>query len=447
MKQAQGAVLPASPTIGDICSLTTDDTMHYCKADGVWTQIAGGGGGGGGTIEYGSCCALTAGLTLWLGNIFPAQVERQFVHFWAHHNYYADCFIDVFEIEDGGVVHNEWLEQKFADSTAFMAFVRANFSETPWNPNTPLYNCYIRVYDIIDPEIPKLDKIYGNNTFYSMLKGKSRYKRTVYTVDGNICNWSQLGPWFEDLCNANIGFGPGHSYSLGDEKALWFSRTQTKMYGMPPSGFSCDIAVNGGRRIWNWGASDFDPIPVVTGYHNSPISGDPLLFCNLSLANWSSFWEFHNGVSTSFLQQMMSHEYSTLALYALQSNADSNHRAILIKPYGIDTVGLNWFNMSDYDLYIFHNRKHSSPIIRGPITGFGMRSMSNDLVWIDKRQWRPPNWGGLRSRPNMNGVGQGRWTTQFFLRSRVDGKVSPLTRAKIVMTQRHHDAPFKFEVR
>ena len=43
-----GAVLPLVPAVNDVFILTTDSTLHYCNAPGIWTSLAGGGAPGGG---------------------------------------------------------------------------------------------------------------------------------------------------------------------------------------------------------------------------------------------------------------------------------------------------------------------------------------------------------------------------------------------------------------
>jgi hypothetical protein len=51
----QGAALPPAPVVNDLYLLTTDDTLYYCKTAGIWTSTAGGGttpGGGAGAIQY-----------------------------------------------------------------------------------------------------------------------------------------------------------------------------------------------------------------------------------------------------------------------------------------------------------------------------------------------------------------------------------------------------------
>lgn len=45
MQMTLSASLRPYPTTGDAQIRTSDDTLHYCKTDGIWTAITGGGGG------------------------------------------------------------------------------------------------------------------------------------------------------------------------------------------------------------------------------------------------------------------------------------------------------------------------------------------------------------------------------------------------------------------
>jgi hypothetical protein len=44
----QGAALPPAPVVTDLYLLTTTDTLYYCKTAGIWTSTGGGGAPGGG---------------------------------------------------------------------------------------------------------------------------------------------------------------------------------------------------------------------------------------------------------------------------------------------------------------------------------------------------------------------------------------------------------------
>lgn len=441
MKQPHGSVLPASPTAGDSCFLS-DGTLHFCFVDGVWVQISGGGGGS--TQEYGSFCCCRAEES-WLISGFPEYVGYHAADIYWNSATYQDCYWDILEISDGGVAQNQWLRQKFASQADIYIFIRANFEESLSNPNTPRYHAYLRVYDVVGTSVPNIDKIYGMNLFYSMLRGKKNYRKNKKCIE-NEPSWNDFQSWFDDLCNHNMGFGPGHTYSSNDEKALWLSRTDAKRYGLPVPGFSSQVTTPGSRYAWDWGSSDFLSLPTPTTYINTPSpSGLRMTWCGL-YTQMLSVWDWQDSVG-NLLATFGGFNMSWLALYHLQSNADPNHRAIFVKPMGIDKVGLNWFDETAYDLYALYTRKNTTPVIRKIIIGSTRRSVARDLIWIDITKWRPVNWGYGKPRLTTKMVGLQPYTTQFFLRDQVTGDISPVSKARIVLSQRHRDAPFKFEVK
>ncbi|RLC87093.1 MAG: hypothetical protein DRJ03_06940 [Chloroflexi bacterium] len=419
--------------------------MHFCYVDGTWTQISGGGGG---TVSYGSTCIAKADTDSWNRTTFPDWMSYPAADLRANSStYMAHAFFDVIEVDDSPTVHNTWTKMQFADVDALYSFVRANCTESVGNPGTPEYHIYIRYYDVIGAAVPKIDKIYGMNTFYSMLKDAQSYKRNGYCINGQPA-WDDFPAWFADLCNQNMGFGGGHIYSAGDERALWLARTNVKMYGLPRPGFTSAITTNGGRGIWDWGSSDFTALPATNGYDNTAApSGSRRLYCGLYTTMINTWEWIEESQIASFLATYGGFTQSWLALYHLESQAESNYRSLLVKPVGIDRAGLNWFDENLYDLYALYTRKDQTPIMRHIPLGSSMRSPARDLTWLNITQWRPPNWGYGKPRLSANMVGLQPYTTQFFLRDKVSQEISPISKARIVLAQRHRDAPFKYEVR
>lgn len=443
MKQPHGSVLPGAPTAGDSCFLS-DGTLHFCFVDGIWVEISGGGGGGT-TMDYGSFCCCRAEES-WLGSGFPEYVSYHAADIYRNQSTYIDCYWDVLEISEGGVVHQQWLRQKFASVADIYIFIRANFAGGV-NPDTPMHHAYLRVYDVVGSSVPKIDKIYGMNMFYSMLRGRKNYRKNKYCIE-NEPAWNDFRTWFNDLCTQGFGFGPGHIYSPNDEKALWLSRNDVKRYGLPVTGFASNITVTGGRSHWDWGSSSFSPLSVATTYNNtvSP-AGISINYCGLytdMISTWE--WIAENSVS-SLLATFGSFNMSWLLLYHMQSINDPNHRAIMVKPLGIDRVGLNWFDDVAYDLCALYTRKDTTPVMRKLDVTSAMRSVARDLLWVEITKWRPVNWGYGKPRLSANMIGLQPYTTQFFLRDKTTGEVSPASKSRIVLSQRHRNAPFKFEVR
>jgi hypothetical protein len=300
-------------------------------------------------------------------------------------------------------------------------------------------------YDTIDDTLPHINKIWGINVFYSMLKGNSAYRTMFPCLNAAGIQWPTFPAWFDSLCNANIGFGPGHAYAPNDEKAVWLARNEKKMYGLPRDGFTSMLGSAGGRYAWDWGSSSFGPIPAVRGYRNVPSSGDPLVFCSLNV-NTHNTWNWVTGSGGNLIKDIAMDYYSTVAIYALEDASDSNYRAVFLKPYGVDRLGLNWYDTSVYDLYGLYTRKNTSPILRLINTAGMQESSSNDFMWLNRPRWEPPS-SGTRARLTKSMVGLQPYTTQFFLKDKVTRKISRVSTARVVRAMRHKNAPFKYEVR
>ena len=445
MKQPHGPALPGAPTAGDSCFLS-DGTLHFCFVDGVWVQISGGGGGGT-TLDYGSFCCCRAEES-WLGSGFPEYVGYHAADIYWNQLTYLNCYWDVLEISEGGAVQHQWLRQKFASVADIYVFIRANFVESGMNPNTPLHNAYLRVYDVVGSSVPKIDKVYGMNMFYSMLRGRKNYRKNPCCLEAEPM-WNDFRAWFADLCTQGLGFGPGHIYGPNDEKAFWLSRTDVKRYGLPKEGFNSWITTSGGRYIWDWGSSSFSPIPAINTYTNTAApNGYHMMYCGLYTGMISTWEWLGQDQVAGLLSSFGGFNMSWLALYHLQSDFESNYRAIFVKPLGIDQVGLNWFDENTYDLYALYTRKDTTPIMRQITIGLtARRSVARDLIWLDITKWRPVNWGYGKPRLTSRMTGLQPYTTQFFLREKTTGNISPVSKARVVLSQRHRFAPFKYEVR
>jgi len=446
MKQPYGIALPPAPTQGDICFLETGPTTgetHFCFADGVWTLISGGASSGASRLEYGAACILLAEQN-WNMVAFPNVMHRFGADLMDNPaQYFSRCQWSLKEVTAWGITVNTWKDLDFANAADIYTFIRANFAPG-MAPNTAANCAILTWYDTIDDTLPHINKIWGINVFYSMLKGASAY-RTMFPCLGATIQWSTFPAWFESLCNANVGFGPGHVYVPGDEASVWLARNEKKMYGLPRDGFSSMIGSAGGRRVWDWGTSSFIPLPAIRAYRNVPSSGDPLAFCALNV-NTHTSWSWVTGSGSNLIKEIMMDYASTVAVYALEDAFDPNNRAVLLKPYGVDRLGLNWYDTNTYDLYGLYTRKNTSPLPRfiNPLSG--QISASNDFVWLDRPKWEPPS-SNTKARLTKNMVGLQPYTTQFFLKDKVTRKISRVSTARVVRAMRHKNAPFKYEVR
>jgi len=420
MKQAMGPVLPAAPTIGDAFHDTSINAMYCCVTDGVCPPV----------------------------HCLSSFSKRYINDIWSNFNTsYNKCFVDIMEIEWDGTIHNTWTKQQFAGTADITAFVRANVEESPTDPGTPKYNIHIRFYDIIDPTIPQLNKLYGINTFYHMLTAKANNHRLGN--DGNLWSGLAINTWFADLCNQGLGFPGGHAYVLGDEKAIWLARNRKTRYGLPHVGFN--MSNGNDRSIWNDDLGIFqNAFAVPINSYINPAVGLNHLFCSVDLTAPLTTWDWHRvgpgGAPNP--GHMMEPNYSTVALYPVIHSMNPDYRALMLKPVGIDAVGVNWYDQTKYDLYAEYIRKGTTPRIRH-ITVFagmpdapGSTYIARNLIWIPKSSWQ---YTQEDQRLGPNGVIPG-YMTRFFLRDKVTNLISSLTPNRIVLGNRRRDASLAYQV-
>lgn len=405
MKQPYGSVLPPAPNQGDVCFIETGPptagTLYFCFGAGTWTAISGGVTGGASRLEYGAACILLANTTPWTLVAFPNVMHKFGADLMDNPaQYFSRCKWKLQEVGWAGVV-NTWEDLDFANAADIYTFIRANFAPSPWAPNTAENHAILTWYDTIDDTLPHINKIWGVNSFYAMLKTSGAYRSTLYSLPDPT--WPTFGAWFTDLCNQGVGFGPGHAYSPGEEHAIWLARGERKMYGLPRDGFVSTITTVGTRQIWDWGSSSFGALPGVVDYRNVPSSGAPLIFCSLNV-NTHNSWTWCVGSGSNLIRNIMEDYSSTVALYALECATNPGYRALFLKPYGVDRLGLNWYDYNVYDLYALYTRKNTSPILRLINTAGMQESSSNDFMWLDRPRWEPPA-SSTRARLTKNMVG------------------------------------------
>lgn len=437
-----GVITPG--IVGQFYIDTTDNSLYHAigltPAD--WIQTAGGGAGGS-IRSYGQFMIALFDQTIWTQSNWPPNTKKGASDFYDNPDEYWDCYWDMWEVDLGGTVYQEWTEQQFASVTEVYNFMAANATESIVTPNTPMHNIVVRCYDKVNNSLTNIDKLYGMNEFYSMLKGRRNYKYTSRHMGEVNLNWTDFGAWFTDLCNQNVGFPPGHIYAAGNEASIWYARNIKKMYGMPPDGFSCEIGTVSGRQVWNWGASDFEPGSMST-YTNSPSSGEAKIGCAYSKPTGTWTWFAPNNLA-DWYNNGSNPNLSIVLIYQLQDGGDPNKRALFLKPAGIDKVGLNWYDPTIYDLVSSHTRRDMTPVIR-KVTALQQSAATRDLVWVERVAWRRL-YDYLAARYSANSVGFQPLQTRFFLRHKTTKEVSPVSHARIAVAQRNRGVPFKYEVR
>jgi len=355
---------------------------------------------------------------------------------------YRRCSWDIYEI--GG---NSWSGLSFSTESALYAFLAANAAQTGGYYSR---NIMATVYDTVDATIPVVNKMWGINTFYSMLKGRKRYNDNRQTLGRDLINWPQFEDWFQAVCSRGLGL-PAGAYAVNRERALWLTRSNRTRYGMPTEGITLNsLSTTGDRMVYNSATATWVPMSGGDFQHwEAPPTGYGKVFATICENNRAA-WEFetaYTGIVRSLLAYGAS-SMSMICLYRLHgiSGGNSTHNAILVKPVGIDRVGINWYDPAQYTLYALHECPNETPRIR-PITGIPAKHISqgNDLIWLNKSVWTPFEDG---RKPTVTSRMKSRLfpTTRFFLRDNATHRISIPSQMCVKMTLNAKDAMVKWGI-
>jgi len=437
---AQWAATDPTPAIGEPCYET--DTNKMKIGDGVtiysllpyWPESAAAEQ----RIEYGNVLLATRAGTPAANRVFQNWGGRFFNDIYENPTTYMRCHWDIWEDPTSGGT-GRWEGQRFATLADLYQFLDVNCQRYSVDPNLFEHSIYACCYDIVDTSMTRINKVYGMNTFFSMLKGSHKYKTGAKSVDINNVNWTQFQTWFAELCNQNMGFGSGTTWSPGAERALWLPRTSVKMYGLPRNGFACENVMPPDRWVWDWGSSDFSQIPAPGTYTHNTGAATNQIWCFINHSNPSA-WTWATS-ATAAMNLCASAQTSGIALYRMVSGT---REAIYIKPVGIDRAGVSWFDTTQYDLEVLYRRMDRSPIITQISTG--AQDKYSDMCWVSKSQWAPRK-AASDARLAFRRTGMEMEDVKFFLRDRTSGKISVPSEATLRGSQGHRNAPFKWLVR
>ncbi len=358
---------------------------------------------------------------------------------------YKDCMIDITEYSSDTTVINFWEKQSFSSWATMMTFLSNNCSITGGVYDN---NVSIRVYDIVNPNIPGISKIYGYNLLYQQLTGNSMSSRySMNCLDNASVSWTQIPSWMEDLYDTGLGLcvsGLSYEASPTPERSIWLSRNVQKRYGLPPDGFSQSFSTNQGRRSWSWGSSDWVDVPTDSSWNNAATSGCKKVYCTFTTTAQDT-WEFQDGDTTAYAwlkDKLFASNQSIVILYRME-NAGLESNGAFLKPLGQDTFVLNWYNYDDYDLYATYITKHHTPKIRKITSSLG-RDRYGDCVRLLKHHWWPSYMN--KTLIDTSTVSVKFPDIRFYLKSKASKHISLLSRARIAGRQRHRDTPIKFEV-
>jgi hypothetical protein len=320
-----------------------------------------------------------------------------------------------------------------------------------------LEDAIYRTYDVIDNDLPVIDKLYGLNRLYGALKGSKGYKsgrphcgnvRTDFTKGGEIMQ-AMFAEYYPTLALQTTGT----DFLEGNGKyVMWLPNNSNAIYGMPQSTARIDIP-NGmsGRYVFNENWEGFNNINWETTkyfYLNDPRIltwyGDGKTLGTVEIIDPSS-----DRNRRIIRKTVISDSRATSVVFFLAANNENSpgdrNVAIYIKPLGIDTLYVNYVDFDLYDLecvYFKNNYQKSSFVTVNPtdITRFDKR---RDSMMLPKKYWTQHD-DFYTSYANCQSVRPP--DVYFRLRNKVTNKVSRLSRAKLTIEANKSVAPAKWKV-
>ena len=297
--------------------------------------------------------------------------------------------------------------QKITSITDFVTWVNANLghSQVDWTEYL-----HITVFDELDNSMKPIE-IYGLNRSFGVIKGRrnqrSRYPKYCNSAD---CAWDYLDDFVYD------SFRQAHGIDISPMteakiNMVWFSQNMFKRWGLPKAGTDVkfETGFTPGRYMYDIATTT----PVLhTGQALSV--GDPM-YCSVVADGDSWFW----ASSSDF--DIVQPKTSTLVVYPLSVG---NYRALLIKPYCVDSLSLSPFlDLSLYRIeYVTMNRDNSIRIRVADTSNAVYDVTSNRFrgfpyeEWANFKKYNYSNKGSYRA-PDM----------YLQIRNLTTGKVSPLS--------------------
>lgn len=263
-------------------------------------------------------------------------------------------------------------------------------SGTTYNGNNRTSPYSISCYAKMNPHVAKINKIYGINKFYSVLKGRKNYKRKIGSF-GNVYDsllWENKYNFLDKIWEYFTfpGFVTQDNY-MNCANSIWFSNNSDTLYATYKFGHVINFTNQNSknRHTFDYGSSDFRThITESMTVENSVIVG------------------LNNKTFTLYGNKITDKEYcnndSFIRVYKLVGNINGSVIiSLLIKPIGMDIFRLNYVkNDTNLNLYMLtYNGNNDSKINIHKLDGVLVsgdeqtRMISDFSFMIDKYIWNP----------------------------------------------------------
>ncbi|RLC87094.1 MAG: hypothetical protein DRJ03_06945 [Chloroflexi bacterium] len=454
MKQTNGNALPLSPTVGDVF-FRDDNTVHFCFVDGVWESIGGGGGGADSRIYYDTASAgyRNGRYPYDTGqfNQTNASSAPRLVSNWSQ---FEDCFFDIENYSQNTTsTHSFPLKQDYVD------WKNANMSHSGSPDHFEDEHC-LKAYDVVDGNIPVVDRVYGMNNAYSGAKG-GKYKGFPNHMGHNgsfaqavmYAVWANWWPALAGVGFTIADFGGGQQ----GRHACWTSSNSNKLYSMPKVGEIVTVGgTPGGSSNRQSGNENWE------GWNDVDQGDNRLTIVNrlFVLINESaSTWQFCSYATNEDAKIINGHlldgsNNTAFTVFQLVGPGPTGDRQIatLWKPMGIDRIWLPYFDNTKYEMeLVYQNDVDAQPFMFRKVnwsefnSGSGSSPHPNSGMFLRKSNWIPVN---TRYLYNLWHVGTAnKFKIYFRLRDLTTRKVGKLSAAHIDLRIGETNAPTKLIVR
>lgn len=354
---------------------------------------------------------------------------------------------------DSGTIHeglsfSSWME--------FKSWVDRNIP----NDGSNFSHFCVDLYDEVDTQIPKLNRMYGMNRLFSQYAGRMKY-RTAYTGVGCTSRgmnyllmklwhhqhpwsvgWLDMYPWIDHLWN----------------RCVWSNRKELRRYGITPVGHSDTEMYT--IRPTAYGSSsryyvcdNYDGVnPVLPRF-----ASQPCVIENTRLVIYRGTWPISEGTTDYSIYNVYGSEHerrharteltgtdSSALLFSrvrLPNTGDGNW-AMYVKPVGIDTIYLNYFDVTRYILEAVFFNKTRQIEFRDITSLITRQDISSDTTQIPKSSWIFYPYSGSNIRQKKSHLQP--FMARFRLRDRATGKVGELSQSCVRPGKEHKFVPLSW---
>jgi len=372
-------------------------------------------------LSFGNINIIDTRYPVTLSSSIDSQFgKRYFPQLQEHFDDYNKFLFNIY-CENGDV----FLEKQFVSKNDLVDFLNNNLERN--NNGNEVVPYIIECYAKINSSVGNINKIYGMNLFYSVLKGRNSYKKRILTLyDGAYSTGNKIDNFKHDLVKklwdyfTFDGFLQEYNYDAA-AKSIWFPQTYSNIYNPLYSGNSITFnsSIVGNRHVFNWGDSTFH---LHDGYRlkvtSSVVIGMPI--------DQNTFSLFRD----IFFDGMYSYNYSYCRVYKLEGrdhNSD-NITALFLKPIGQDTFRLNYIpNISEKDLYAYYYEGDNDhqPVVKRLNATKSNLIISDISFLVKKTDWNVrPNIGNVST---INHIGKNKIKKIRFFIGDGNGNISPLS--------------------